>query len=138
MKPSGDGASLALYHTLGKLPEPESTHDFSDEPIFEDIDNIIEDGQTLKQWLDLSQVCKPHFSHKALNCNQTKKPGSPVDILLERLDAKLREWKPETAEDVRQRVTEIIDLADHNALDLSRSRELEQEVLNMLDEPASR
>src|SRR6201996_4717307 len=23
---------LALYHSLGKLPEPESTHDFSDEP----------------------------------------------------------------------------------------------------------
>jgi hypothetical protein len=22
---------LALYHSLGKLPEPESTHDFSDE-----------------------------------------------------------------------------------------------------------
>jgi transposase len=26
---------LALYHSLGKLPEPESTHDFSDEPIFD-------------------------------------------------------------------------------------------------------
>jgi hypothetical protein len=25
---------LALYHTLGKLPEPESTHEFSDEPSF--------------------------------------------------------------------------------------------------------
>jgi len=23
---------LALYHSLGKLPEPESTHDSSDEP----------------------------------------------------------------------------------------------------------
>jgi hypothetical protein len=39
---------------------------------------------------------------------------------------------------VRQRVAEIIDLADHNAPDLLRSRELEQEVLNMLDEPTSR
>jgi hypothetical protein len=61
-----------------------------------------------------------------------------MDILLERLDSRLREWERETAEDVRQRVAEIIDLADQNALDLSRSRELEQEVLNMLDEPTSR
>jgi hypothetical protein len=61
-----------------------------------------------------------------------------MDILLEKLDSRLREWQPETAEDVRQRVAEIIDLADHNALDLSRSREREQEVLNMLDEPTSR
>jgi transposase len=26
---------LALYHSLGKLPEPESAHDFSDEPQIE-------------------------------------------------------------------------------------------------------
>jgi len=61
-----------------------------------------------------------------------------MDTLLEKLDSKLREWKPETADDVRQRVAEIIDLADQDALDLSRSRELEQEVLNALDEPTSR
>jgi hypothetical protein len=61
-----------------------------------------------------------------------------MDTLLERLDTRLREWNPETAEDVRQRVIEIIELADEDALDLSRSRSVEQEVLDLLDEPRSR
>ncbi len=61
-----------------------------------------------------------------------------MDALLEKLDNKLREWKPETASDVRQRVIEIMDLADQDALDLLRSRELEQAVLDLLDESASR
>jgi hypothetical protein len=50
----------------------------------------------------------------------------------------LREWTPETAAQVRERVTEIISLADQDVLDLLRSRAVEQDVLNMLDEPASR
>ncbi len=41
------------------------------------------------------------------------------------------------AEDVRRRVGEIIDLADQNALDLLRSRSVEQEVLDLLDKPIS-
>ena len=61
-----------------------------------------------------------------------------MDALLETLETKLREWKPETATDVRQRLAEIIELADQNALDLSRSRQVEEEVLDMLDEPTSR
>ena len=61
-----------------------------------------------------------------------------MDTLVERLDAKLREWKPETAAQVRERVAEIITLADQEALDLLRSRATEQEVLDMLDEPATR
>lgn len=61
-----------------------------------------------------------------------------MDALIEKLDTKLREWKLETAEDVRHRVAEIIDLADQDALDLSRSREVEQETLDLLDEPSSR
>ena len=61
-----------------------------------------------------------------------------MDALLETLNAKLREWKPETAAQVRERVTEIISLADQDALDLVRSRAIEQEVLDILDEPASR
>ena len=62
----------------------------------------------------------------------------PIDALVERLDAKLREWQPETAAQVRQRVGEIIELADQDALDLMRSRAVEQEVLDMLDEPPTR
>ena len=60
-----------------------------------------------------------------------------VDALVERLDAGLREWKPETAAQVRERVAEVIDLADHDVLDLVRSRATEQEVLDLLDEPAA-
>jgi hypothetical protein len=61
-----------------------------------------------------------------------------MDALAERLDAKLRVWKPDTAEQVRQRVAEIIEMADLDALDVLRSRVVEQEVLDMLDEPATR
>jgi hypothetical protein len=58
-----------------------------------------------------------------------------VDVLVERLDARLREWKPETAAQVRECVSEVIELADHDALDLMRPRAIEQEVLDLLDEP---
>jgi hypothetical protein len=59
-----------------------------------------------------------------------------MDALAEQLDTKPREWKPDTAEQVRQRVAEIIEMADLEALDVLRSRVVEQEVLSMLDEPA--
>ena len=61
-----------------------------------------------------------------------------MDALVETLEAKLREWKPETAAQVRQLVTEIIGLADQDALDLLRSRTVEQDFLDMLDEPSAR
>ena len=48
-----------------------------------------------------------------------------VDALVETLEARLREWKPETAAQVRERVAEVIELADH-------------EVLDLLDEPTTR
>lgn len=61
-----------------------------------------------------------------------------MDALAEQLDAKLREWAPETAAQVRQRVAEIIALADHDVLDVMRSRAVEQEVLELLDASTSR
>ena len=61
-----------------------------------------------------------------------------MDILAERLDAKLREWEPNIAVTVRERITEIIDLPDRDALDIMRSRAVEQEVLDLLDAPVSR
>ena len=60
-----------------------------------------------------------------------------MDALAERLDAKLREWRPETAAEARQRITELIEMADSDLLDLSRSRGIEQEVLDLLDEPGT-
>jgi hypothetical protein len=61
-----------------------------------------------------------------------------VDALVERLDARLREWKPETALEARKRIAEVIDLADHDVLDLARSRAAEQDVLDLVDEPPAR
>ncbi len=61
-----------------------------------------------------------------------------MDAIAEKLDTKLREWKPEISGQVRSRVAEIIDLADSDCLDLMRSRAIEQEVLDILDEPSSR
>ena len=57
-----------------------------------------------------------------------------MDALVEKLNAKLREWKPETAAQVRERVAEVIDLADHDVLDLVRSRAVEQEVLDLFSQ----
>jgi ribose 1,5-bisphosphokinase PhnN len=61
-----------------------------------------------------------------------------MDTLAERLDSKLREWTSETAEDVRRRIAEIMDLADQDVLDIGRSREFEQAVLDMVDDSSSR
>ena len=57
-----------------------------------------------------------------------------VDAVVEKLDEKLREWEAATANEVRRRIIEIIELADEDALDLLRSRVAEQEVLDLLDE----
>lgn len=61
-----------------------------------------------------------------------------MDALAEQLDTKLRTWKPETAAQVRERLAEMIELADEDALDVMRSRAREQEVLDLLDEPPAR
>ena len=61
-----------------------------------------------------------------------------MEALVKQLDAKLRKWQPEMADQVRQCITEIIELADQNALDVLRSRVLEQEVLDIIDAPTTR
>jgi hypothetical protein len=61
-----------------------------------------------------------------------------MDALLEALNSKLQQWKRETALQVRRCVSEIIALADQDLLDLMRSREREQEVLDILNEPTLR
>jgi exonuclease V gamma subunit len=61
-----------------------------------------------------------------------------VDTLAEKLDARLREWKPETAAEARERIIEVIELAGHDILDIARSRAAEQDVLDLLDEPPTR
>lgn len=61
-----------------------------------------------------------------------------MEAIAERLENRLHEWKPETSKKVTDLVSEIIDLADDDALDIGRSRNVEQEVMDILDEPATR
>jgi hypothetical protein len=62
----------------------------------------------------------------------------PVDAIAEKLDTKLSKWKPEISREVRALVSQVIDAADNDALDMARSRAVEQEVLDQLDAPESR
>lgn len=54
--------------------------------------------------------------------------------LVQQLAEKLDQWEPEVSRKVESLVTEIMDLADAGALELLRSRAVEQEVLDHLDE----
>ncbi|HEY6366511.1 MAG TPA: hypothetical protein VI585_17140 [Candidatus Binatia bacterium] len=56
-----------------------------------------------------------------------------MTAIARRLDARINRWAPETAKKVERLVAEIIELADHDALDLVRSRQIEQEVLDIID-----
>jgi hypothetical protein len=64
--------------------------------------------------------------------------GITMDALVEELNTKLHQWQPDIAEKVRQHIAEIIELADQDALELLRSRVIEQEVLDLIDEPETR
>ena len=75
----------------------------------------------------MGQFAKPITDNRKINRKES------MDILVERLNAKLREWEPNIAAEVREQISEIIDLADQNALDIMRSRAVEQEVLDLLD-----
>ena len=44
-------------------------------------------------------------------------------------------WKPQTAAGARENIPEVIEFAEHGALDIARSRAAEQEVLNLIEEP---
>ena len=54
--------------------------------------------------------------------------------LAQKLDKKLALWRPEVAAQVEQIVTDVIELADTDTLDLQPSRAVVQEVLDTLDE----
>ena len=57
-----------------------------------------------------------------------------MTAIAQELDQKLAAWLPEKAAKVEKLVTDIIHWADADALDLLRSREVEQDVLDLLDE----
>ena len=54
--------------------------------------------------------------------------------LAQKLDNKLASWRPEVAAQVEQIITDVIELADTDTLDLQPSRAVVQEVLDTLDE----
>jgi len=54
--------------------------------------------------------------------------------LAKKLDKKLASWRPEVAAQVEQIVTDVIELADAQALDLLPSRAVVQDVLDTVDE----
>jgi hypothetical protein len=58
-----------------------------------------------------------------------------MDALVQELDIKLSQWQPDIARQVRQCLAEIIELADQDALDILHPRVVEQEVLDLIDEP---
>ena len=61
-----------------------------------------------------------------------------ITAIAQKLDDKLKQWQPQTAKEVERRVAEIIELADRDALDVARLREVEQDVLDILDERETR
>jgi hypothetical protein len=60
-----------------------------------------------------------------------------MDALVETLDTKLRQWKPDVAEQVKQYVAAIIEMADQDALDILHSKDVEQQALDFFDESAN-
>lgn len=50
------------------------------------------------------------------------------------LDKHAGKWRPETTSRVEALVEEIIEMADADALDILPSREVQQEVLDLLDD----
>jgi len=79
-------------------------------------------------------LCREHFYyHNIDGSDDSRYDTSIMTAIAKKLDARLTHWAPETAKKVAQLVAEIIELADNDALDLIRSRKVEQEVLDIID-----
>lgn len=76
-----------------------------------------------------SQNCMPELASAVLR-------GYILDmtVIAEKLDRKLHDWRPELASEVEDLVAEIIEMADTEGLDILRSRHIEQEVLDLIDD----
>ena len=61
-----------------------------------------------------------------------------MTAIAEQLDRKLRDWPAEKSATVEKLVSDIIEFAEEDSLDLLRSREVEQEVLDLIDAPEAR
>lgn len=61
-----------------------------------------------------------------------------MTAIAEQLDRKLRDWPAAKSATVEKLVSDIIEFAEEDSLDLFRSRQVEQEVLDLIDEPEAR
>lgn len=61
-----------------------------------------------------------------------------MTAIAEQLNVRMQAWPAATSAQVEKLVAEIIQFADEDALEFSRSREVEQEVLDLIDEPTTR
>ena len=61
-----------------------------------------------------------------------------MTAIAEKLDKKLANWKSDVAHEVEDLVEDIIELADNDGLDILRARNVEQEVLDLIDEDKAR
>jgi hypothetical protein len=57
-----------------------------------------------------------------------------MTAIAEQLNQKLENWSPDKAAQIEQMVSEIIELAEADVLDLLPSRKVTQEVLDTLDD----
>ncbi len=57
-----------------------------------------------------------------------------MTVIAQKLDQKLEAWDAQKAAQVTRMVSEIIEAADSDSLDLIASRQVTQEVLDHLDE----
>ena len=63
-----------------------------------------------------------------------KYESDSMDTVAATLNEKLTQWSPVVAERVRRQILEIMEMADQDILDILRSRQVEQDVLDLLDE----
>lgn len=76
----------------------------------------------------------PHHSSAGLAGAAENWYGDRMTQLAQKLDKKLASWRPDVAAQVEQIVSDVIELADTDALDILPSRVVVQEVLDTLDE----
>lgn len=71
-------------------------------------------------WFDLNTKRRSMGSREDRRSCRLRREDRFMATLAEKLGAKLRSWRPETATEMRARVQEPINLADDDLLDLAR------------------
>lgn len=90
--------------------------------------------------MPISLASPPAAVAPAIDSFDPRRSFGGMTAIAQRLDRRLKTkaWRPQTAREVKARIAEIITLADRDALDLAKSRRVEQDVLDLLDAPQTR